>query len=69
MHGPSLQGHDHISETIQRHIKMLEDIIEKQGVLPQSWLKPTHTSLWHEPVPSWPRQEQETNQADGKSRN
>jgi len=69
MHGPSLQGHDHISETIQRHIKMLEDIIEKQGVIPQSWLKPTHTSLWHEPVPSWPRQEQETNQADGNSRN
>ena len=67
MHGPSLKGLDHISETIQRHITMLEGIIENQGVLPRAWPKPAHTSLWHEPVPTWPRKEQETNQADGKS--
>ena len=67
MHGPSIKGHDHISETIQRHITMLEGIIQDQGVLPRSWPKPAHTSLWHEPVPAWPRVEQETNQADGNS--
>jgi len=69
MHGPSIKGFDHISETIQRHITMLESIIEQQGVLPRSWPKPAHTSLWHEPVPSWPRVEQETNQADGNNLN
>ena len=67
MHGPSIKGYDHIAETIQRHITTLESIIEEKGVLPRSWPKPAHTSLWHEPVPSWPRVEQETNQADGNS--
>ena len=67
MHGPSIKGSDHISETLQRHITMLESIIEKQGVLPRSWPKPAHTSLWHEPVPAWPRLEQETNHAEGNS--
>lgn len=69
MHGPSIKGVEHISETIQRHISALEDIIDNQGVLPRSWPKPAHTSLWHEPVPSWPRKEQEMNQAEGKSLN
>ena len=67
MHGPSIKGYDHIAETVQRHITMLESIIEDQGVLPRSWPKPAHTSLWHEPVPAWPRLEQETNQADGNN--
>ena len=48
---------------------MLESIIEEQGVLPRSWPKPAHTSLWHEPFPAWPRLEQETNQADGSNLN
>ena len=69
MHGPSIKGVEHISETIQRHISALDAIIENQGVLPRSWPKPAHTSLWHEPVPSWPRKEQEKNQAEGKSLN
>ena len=69
MHGPSLQGQGHITETIQRHITMLNQIIADQGATPRSWPKPAHTSLWHEPVPSWPRKEQESNQADGKNRN
>lgn len=69
MHGPSIKGVEHISETIDRHITALQDIIENQGVLPRSWPKPAHTSLWHEPVPSWPRKEQETNQAEGNSLN
>ena len=68
MHGPSIKGSDHIAETVQRHIAMLESIIEDQGVLPRSWPKPAHTSLWHEPVPAWPRMEQETNQVDGNNR-
>ncbi|MAY05176.1 MAG: hypothetical protein CMB25_06220 [Euryarchaeota archaeon] len=68
MHGPSLQGREHITDTIQRHMTMVDQIIEAKGVLPKSWPKPAHTSLWHEPVPSWPRQEQETNQAEGNSR-
>ena len=69
MHGPSIQGRGHISETVQRHITMLNQIIDAQGALPRSWPKPAHTSLWHEPVPSWPRKEQESNQAEGKNRN
>ena len=69
MHGPSIKGSEHIAETIQRHITMLESIIEGQGVLPRSWPKPAHTSLWHEPVPAWPRLEQETNHADGNNLN
>ena len=69
MHGPSLQGRDHITETLERHIKALEQIIDSKGILPRSWPKPAHTSLWHEPVPAWPRLEQETNQAEGRSRN
>lgn len=69
MHGPSLQGCDHITETLERHIAALEEIIHSKGVLPRSWPKPAHTSLWHEPVPAWPRLEQETNQADGNNRN
>ena len=69
MHGPSIQGRGHISETVQRHITMLNQIIDDQGALPRSWPKPAHTSLWHEPVPSWPRKEQESNQAEGKNRN
>ena len=69
MHGPSIQGGQHISETVQRHITALQEIIDDQGTIPRSWPKPSHTSLWHEPVPSWERKEQETNQADGKSRN
>ena len=69
MHGPSLQGRDHIADTLERHINALEQIIESKGILPRSWPKPAHTSLWHEPVPAWPRLEQESNQADGKRRN
>ena len=68
MHGPSLKGKEHIAETIQRHITMLEQIIATQGVIPRSWPKPSHTSLWHEPVPAWPRLEQETPQTDGNKR-
>lgn len=69
MQGPSIRGSNHIRETINRHLSTLQKIIEEQGVLPRSWPKPAHTSLWHEPVPSWPRKEQEKTQADGKSRN
>ncbi|MEC7168342.1 MAG: MBL fold metallo-hydrolase [Candidatus Thermoplasmatota archaeon] len=69
MQGPSIRGSNHIRETINRHLSTLQKIIEEQGALPRSWPKPAHTSLWHEPVPSWPRKEQEKNQADGKSRN
>ena len=69
MHGPTLQGQRHISETIERHIQALEQIIASKGSVPHSWQKPAHTSLWHEPVPAWPRVEQETDQANGKSRN
>ena len=68
MHGPSLQGQEHIRETIHRHLQTLETIIDEQGTLPRAWPKPAHTSLWHEPVPSWPRKEQEQSQTDGKSR-
>ena len=68
MHGPSLKGKEHIAETIQRHITMLEQIIASKGDIPRSWPKPSHTSLWHEPVPAWPRLEQETHQTDGNKR-
>ena len=68
MHGPSIKGKQHVAETIQRHIAMVEQLIESQGVIPRSWQKPTLTSLWHTPVPAWPRLEQEVNQIDGNNR-
>ena len=31
MHGPSLQGREHISETLERHINALKQIIDSKG--------------------------------------
>ena len=45
MHGPSLKGQGHISETIQRHITMLNQIIADQGATPRSWPKPAHLAV------------------------
>ena len=59
MHGPILQGEEHIFSTIERHCEALESIATNDGVAPRAWPRSAPTSLWCEPVPSWPRTEKE----------
>jgi hypothetical protein len=59
MHGPILQGKDHIFSTIQHHCEVLESIAANDGVSPRAWPRAAPTSLWRDPVPAWPRIEKE----------
>ena len=59
MHGPILQGREHIFSTLERHCTALEGIAENDGVMPRAWPRSAPTSLWCDPVPSWPRAEKE----------
>jgi glyoxylase-like metal-dependent hydrolase (beta-lactamase superfamily II) len=59
MHGPILQGEEHIFSTIQHHCEVLESIAENDGISPRAWPRAAPTSLWRDPVPSWPRSEKE----------
>ena len=59
MHGPILQGRDHIFSTLERHCSALESIAENDGVTPRAWPRSAPTSLWCDPIPSWPRAEKE----------
>ena len=62
MHGPILQGKDHIFSTLERHCKALENIVSNDGVVPRAWPRSAPTSLWCDPVPAWPRVEKEQNE-------
>lgn len=59
MHGPILQGQEHISSTIEHHCQALEGIADNDGVSPRAWPRAAPTSLWRDPVPSWTRVEKE----------
>ncbi|MCH1443038.1 MAG: MBL fold metallo-hydrolase [Candidatus Poseidoniaceae archaeon] len=59
MHGPILQGREHISTTIEHHCQALESIAANDGVSPRAWPRAAPTSLWRDPVPSWNRVEKE----------
>ena len=59
MHGPILQGQEHISSTIEHHCQALEGIAANDGVSPRAWPRAAPTSLWRDPVPSWTRVEKE----------
>ena len=59
MHGPILQGQEHISSTIEHHCQALEGIADNDGVSPRAWTRAAPTSLWRDPVPSWTRVEKE----------
>jgi glyoxylase-like metal-dependent hydrolase (beta-lactamase superfamily II) len=59
MHGPILQGEEHIFSTIQHHCEVLESIAANDGISPRAWPRAAPTSLWRDPVPSWPRSEKE----------
>ena len=59
MHGPILQGQEHISSTIEHHCQALESIAANDGVSPRAWPRAAPTSLWRDPVPSWTRVEKE----------
>lgn len=64
MHGPSIQGKEHIREVLQRHIDFFEDCKQRDGTIPSNWARPNGTSLWYTPRSPWPLLEREEVQSN-----
>ena len=54
LHGPSIQGEEHVQEVLQRHIDFFVECKERDGHPPSHWQRPSGTSLWHSPASAWP---------------